>query len=106
MTDDRIEGTARKGFGHIQDAVGGLTGDAKTQAKGKLNETVGGVQNAFGKAKDTAADGYNRARGQVEDTYGQIDRVLRDQPLLGIGVGLALGALIGLLLGEARRDRR
>ncbi|MHB8285892.1 MAG: CsbD family protein, partial [Caulobacteraceae bacterium] len=40
MFSDRIEGTKNQVVGHLQDAVGGLTDDDKTQAKGKLNEST------------------------------------------------------------------
>jgi ElaB/YqjD/DUF883 family membrane-anchored ribosome-binding protein len=102
MTDDRIEGAGRTGLGRIQDAAGGLIGDNATQAKGKLNEIAGKAQSTVGNIKAKAADGLHQARDKAEDTYGQVDRILRDQPLLGIGVGLALGAAIGLLLASAR----
>lgn len=80
MTDDRIEGAVRKGVGRVQDAVGGLTGDGSTQARGKANEAAGSAQNAFGKVV-----------GQAED-------LARDQPLVAVGAAFAVGVVVGLLL--------
>ena len=90
MTDDRIEGAARKGFGKVQDAFGSLTGDARTQAEGKLNDAAGTVQNAFGQARDRAGDLYDL----VED-------YAKDQPVAALAITLGLGLMLGLVIGGA-----
>jgi uncharacterized protein YjbJ (UPF0337 family) len=53
MDKDRIEGVAKQISGSIKEAVGHVTGDAKTKADGKAEKTEGKVQNAVGSAKDT-----------------------------------------------------
>ncbi len=80
MDENRIEGTAKDIGGKVQDAVGGLTGDTSTQARGKANQ----------------------AAGQAQDVYGQmVDEVTsfaKDQPVAALlsaaGVGLVLGYLL------------
>ena len=52
MDENRFEGAARDVGGKIQDAVGGLTGDAQAQARGKANQASGQAQNAYGQAID------------------------------------------------------
>src|ERR1700730_7261072 len=49
---NRIEGAAKAVVGKVEDAVGGLTGDAETQAAGKTRQVAGKFQNAYGKAFD------------------------------------------------------
>ena len=88
MTDDRIEGAARQGFGKVQDAVGSLTGDARTQAEGKLNDASGAVQNAFGQARERASDLYDL----VED-------YAKDQPVAALAITLGVGLVLGMVLG-------
>jgi uncharacterized protein YjbJ (UPF0337 family) len=56
MDENRLEGAARDVGGKIQDAVGDLTGDAKTQARGKANHAAGQAQNAYGQAIDSLKD--------------------------------------------------
>ncbi len=80
MDENRIEGTAKDVGGKIQDAVGGLTGDGSTQARGKANQ----------------------AAGQAQDVYGQmVDEMTgfaKDQPVAALlsaaGVGIVLGYLL------------
>jgi uncharacterized protein YjbJ (UPF0337 family) len=100
---DQIEGVARQGVGRIQDAVGGLTGDAKTQIKGKLNEAAGSVQSAYGQAKDQARGAVNHAKGRAEDTLDDIEQYLRDRPFTAIGIGVGLGLLLAHMLGGGRK---
>jgi uncharacterized protein YjbJ (UPF0337 family) len=56
MDENRFEGAARDVGGKIQDAVGGLTGDAKTQGRGKVNQAAGQSQNSYGHAIDGVRD--------------------------------------------------
>jgi len=52
MDENEFEGAARDLGGKVQDAVGGLTGDTKTQAEGKYNQMAGKAQKTFGAAAD------------------------------------------------------
>jgi uncharacterized protein YjbJ (UPF0337 family) len=79
VDENEVEGVARDFGGKIQDAVGGLTGDASIQAKGKWNQAAGKVQKTFGEASDELRDNVTSS------------------PLLALaivgGVGFALGFL-------------
>jgi uncharacterized protein YjbJ (UPF0337 family) len=52
MDKDRVEGAAHQVKGAVKEAVGKVTGDAKTQAEGAAEKAAGKVQNAVGGAKD------------------------------------------------------
>jgi uncharacterized protein YjbJ (UPF0337 family) len=95
MTDDRIEGAVRKGVGHIQDAVGGITGDENTRIRGKLNQAAGAVQNAYGKTLETVS-----RRGQ--DALGDLEEFARKQPLAAVAASFGLGVTFGLLVARVR----
>jgi uncharacterized protein YjbJ (UPF0337 family) len=73
--DDRLEGTAREFGGRVQETVGNMTGDSKTQAEGL----------------------YNQATGQAQQAAGQVSDLIKAQPivatLLAIGFGYILGRL-------------
>jgi uncharacterized protein YjbJ (UPF0337 family) len=56
VDENEFGGTVRDIGGKIQDAVGGLTGDATTQAMGKWNQAAGRVQKTFGEASDELRD--------------------------------------------------
>ncbi|OJU09310.1 MAG: hypothetical protein BGN86_14280 [Caulobacterales bacterium 68-7] len=103
MTDDRIEGVARAGLGRIQDAAGGLVGDPETQARGKLNQAAGRVQDAFGKAKNRVTDGLSAAGDYSQDTLEDLADIVRERPLTAVGVTLGVGVLLGLLIDRLGR---
>ena len=48
MDKDRVEGAAHQVKGAVKEAVGKVTGDAKTQAEGASEKAAGKVQNAVG----------------------------------------------------------
>ena len=114
MSEDRIEGTVKQGVGRVQDAVGGLTGDDRTQFKGKANEASGSVQDAVGKVKGQAQEAYGQVRGQAKEAYGQVraqaedgfedfESFLKERPLAGLGIGVGIGFVLGLLLTGGKK---
>ena len=60
MHKDEIRGMGKQAKGAVKDAVGGLTGNEKMQAEGKLDKAVGKVQQKVGEAKDAARDALKR----------------------------------------------
>lgn len=109
MSEDRIEGGVKQGVGHVQDAVGGLTGDDGVQAKGKVNEAAGSVQNAYGQVKDKAQDMAGQVKEQIQgvtgqareraqDLLGEVEDFVHAQPLQALAGGIAAGLVLGLLL--------
>ena len=91
MDQNRIEGAATNIGGKLKDAVGGLTGDTKTQAEGKMDQVSGQLQNAYGSAKDSARE----AAGTMEE---QITSFAKERPLMAMlsaaGVGWMLSRLM------------
>jgi uncharacterized protein YjbJ (UPF0337 family) len=90
--DARVEGGFKKGLGRVQDAVGGLTGDAGTQIKGKLNEAAGSAQDAFGQVSDVA-----------QTLFEEVESFAKENPRTAIGITLGLGVIVGLMLFGGRR---
>jgi uncharacterized protein YjbJ (UPF0337 family) len=54
MDENRIEGTARKYGGRVQEGVGSVTGDTKTRVEGAMNEAAGAAQQLYGQTSDMA----------------------------------------------------
>jgi uncharacterized protein YjbJ (UPF0337 family) len=73
--DDRVEGAAREFGGRVQEAVGNVTGDSKTQAEGL----------------------YNQASGQAQQAAAQFSDVVKAQPIVASLVALAIGYILGRL---------
>ncbi|MEJ0019417.1 MAG: CsbD family protein [Acetobacteraceae bacterium] len=71
--NDGFEGTARDFGGKVQEKVGELAGDAKTQAEGL----------------------YNQAAGQAQEQVARLSDVIKDQPMTSALVAVAIGYLIG-----------
>ncbi len=82
MDENRFEGTAKDIGGKLQDAVGGLTGDTSTQARGKANQAAGQMQDTYGKVVD------------------QLQDLTHNQPLTVLLSTLGIGLLFGYLLGR------
>jgi uncharacterized protein YjbJ (UPF0337 family) len=73
--NDRVEGTAREFGGRVQEAVGNVTGDSSTQARGL----------------------YNQAAGQAQQATGQFADIVKAQPIVASLVALAVGYVLGRL---------
>ncbi|MEO8683913.1 MAG: CsbD family protein [Devosia sp.] len=60
MHKDQVDGAGKQAKGAIKDAVGGLTGNTKLQAEGKLDKAEGQVQSKVGEIKDKTRDALKR----------------------------------------------
>jgi uncharacterized protein YjbJ (UPF0337 family) len=100
--DDQVMGVAQQGVGRVQDAFGGLTGDAKTQAKGKLNEVAGAAREGFGQLKEEVRDEvqstFEDMRGRVHDQLGALEAQVIGKPLPAVAIAAAIGMVLGLVL--------
>jgi uncharacterized protein YjbJ (UPF0337 family) len=88
MNEDRISGTAKNLGGRVEEGVGRVTGDAKTELQGKLDQAVGTAQDLYGQAADAAVD-----------CVATFDKWLRStietQPYTTALVALGIGWLLG-----------
>lgn len=82
MDETKVEGTFRNAGGHIQDAVGGLTGDAGMQARGKVNQAAGQAQQVYG------------------DTVDRVMDYTVEKPGKALAAALGIGVLVGLVLAR------
>src|SRR6476620_6997595 len=109
MDKDRIAGSAKDFAGKVESTVGGLTGDAKTQAEGRAREAAGTVQNLYGQAKDAASDVADAAVSYAKDAYdnsgdtfrgGQkaVAKSVQDDPLGALLVAGGMGFALALLM--------
>ncbi len=91
MDEDRIKGAATDFGGKVKDAVGGLTGDTKTQAEGKINQATGQLQNTFGSAKDAAREGAA--------TFGsELDSFMSEKPMTSLLIAVGAGYVLARLM--------
>ena len=115
MDKDRIAGAAKDFAGKAESAVGGLTGDAKTQADGRAREAAGTVQNLYGQAKDAASDvadaavnyardAYDNSGDTIRDSQKAVSKTVQDNPLGALLVAGGIGFALALLM--ARPPRR
>jgi uncharacterized protein YjbJ (UPF0337 family) len=88
MNEDRISGTARNLGGKVEEGIGRVTGDVKTQFQGKLDQAAGAAQDLYGQTADAA-----------RDTAANLDKWLRTtietQPYTTAIVALGIGWLLG-----------
>jgi uncharacterized protein YjbJ (UPF0337 family) len=114
MDKDRIAGSARDFAGKVESTVGGLTGDAKTQAEGRAREAAGTVQNLYGQAKDAASDVADAAVNYAKDAYdnsgdtfrgGQkaVAKSVQENPLGALLVAGGIGFALALLMTRPPR---
>ncbi len=83
MDEKRFEGAARNLGGRVQETVGGLAGDAETQARGRANQAAGAAQQTYGQVMD--------------DVKG----FASEQPIVALLSAMGLGVILGFLLGRS-----
>jgi uncharacterized protein YjbJ (UPF0337 family) len=95
MDENRLSGTAKNIGGKLEEGVGRVSGDTKTQAEGIARQVGGAAQDMYGQARDAASD----MAGTARDTASSFERVLRNtietQPYTSALVALGIGWLLG-----------
>ena len=109
MDKDRIAGAAKDFTGKVEDTVGGIAGDAKTEVAGRVREATGTAQNIYGHAKDAAREATDAAVSYAKDAYENSGDTFRDgsqamakrvqdnplgSMLIAGGIGFALALLM------------
>lgn len=95
MDEHRAAGAARNAGGRIEEAVGDVTGDTRSQVRGAMNRAQGTAENLYGQTKDAASDaaaGLRKTALSFEDT---LRNMIEDKPYTAVAIALGLGWLIG-----------
>jgi len=114
MDKDRIAGSAKDFAGKVESTVGGIAGDAKSEAAGRVREATGTAQNLYGQAKDAARDATDAAVTYAKDAYENSGDTFRDgsqalakkvheNPLGAILVAGGIGFALALLMTRPPR---
>jgi uncharacterized protein YjbJ (UPF0337 family) len=56
LDENRVKGTARNLGGKAEEAWGNVTGDARTQAEGAINQAAGAAQDVYGQTVDATRE--------------------------------------------------
>ena len=95
MNEDRVAGTATNLGGKVQQGIGRVTGDTKSQVEGVVNQAAGAAQDLYGQAKDTASDAAQAVRQGAVDAEDYIRQVIEKRPYTVALVALCAGWLLG-----------
>jgi uncharacterized protein YjbJ (UPF0337 family) len=101
MNDDRLTGTAKNLGGKVEEGFGQVTGDTRTQLRGKARQAEGSVQDLYGQAKDAAGDTIQAVRDSAGDVRDFIRESIETRPYTTAATALVIGFLIGRM---GRRD--
>lgn len=97
MNEDRLEGKARTFGGKVEQAAGRITGDAKTQVEGILDEVGGRAQDMYGQAKDAASDAYDALEEGAASAEDAVRDFIETRPYTTAAIALGIGWMIGRL---------
>jgi uncharacterized protein YjbJ (UPF0337 family) len=95
MDENRISGTARNVGGKVEEDLGRVTGDTKTQAEGIAKQVTGVAQDMYGRARDVASDMAGTARGAASSFEKLLRNSIETQPCTSAFIALGIGWLLG-----------
>jgi len=101
MNEDRVIGTARNLGGKAQEGLGRVTGDAKTQVEGVINQAAGATQDLYGQAKESVSDAAEVVRQGAIQAEDYVRHTIEKRPYTTALAALCIGWLIGRM---GRRD--
>jgi uncharacterized protein YjbJ (UPF0337 family) len=95
MNEDRVAGTATNLGGKVQQGIGRVSGDTKSQVEGVVNQAAGAAQDLYGQAKDTASDAAQAVRKGAVDAEDYIRQLIEKRPYTVALAALCAGWLLG-----------
>ena len=96
MNQDSAVGSAKTLGGKVQEGVGRVTGDAKAQVEGVVNQAAGAAQELYGQAKEGASDAAEAVRQGASDAEDFIRHTIEKRPYTtAIVATLCIGWAIG-----------
>ena len=101
MNEDRISGTAKNLGGKVEESIGRVIGDTRTELAGKTRQVEGQLQDLYGQAAETAAQAAQAVRETASEAEDFIRTTIEQRPYTAAAVALGIGFLIGRF---ARRD--
>ena len=90
MDENRVKGTARNLGGKAEETWGNVTGDARTQGEGVINQAAGAAQDLYGQAADTARETATSFEKTLRHT---IETRPYTSALVALGIGWLLGRM-------------
>jgi uncharacterized protein YjbJ (UPF0337 family) len=96
MDSDRIKGKVRETVGGVESVVGDLSGDRETELRGEARRAAGAAQDLYGQAKDTLSDGLSDVGDSAEKALHSLEREVKARPL----IALLIAALIGYVIAQ------
>jgi uncharacterized protein YjbJ (UPF0337 family) len=117
MNEDRIKGTAKKAVGKAQAKIGEVVANDQLEAKGRINQAVGTVQEGYGKVRDkvrdlideaptTARDAVDTGRDYYRRGSAAVTRTMGDNTGLVLLAAGAAGAALGWLMFNRRKKSK
>lgn len=93
-----IEGASRRDWEEIQDEVYNDVEAAAARAHSRLTEAVGSLEDTYHQVSEDAVRLMRRARRQASLGYAELEERLKEQPILGVGIGVVIGMLVAMTL--------
>jgi uncharacterized protein YjbJ (UPF0337 family) len=109
MNNEQIFGAAENVTGRVEDAVGALTANPTTQAKGKLKQAAGTAKETYGHLKEVAIDAVDKTKDSVHVAvdktkekalagYGEVETFVQKKPGPALAIAAGIGVVLGLIL--------
>ncbi len=97
MNEDKIVGKAKAIGGKAEESLGHVTGNARLEAKGVVNEIKGKVQQAYGQARDAFKDSADATKENVANINEHARHAIAGTPYISVIATFMLGIAFGLL---------
>jgi uncharacterized protein YjbJ (UPF0337 family) len=95
MDENRFAGTAKNMGGKVEEGLGRVTGDTKSQVEGLAKQAAGAAEDLYGQARDSAADAAGAARNSAASLEKWLRHTIETQPYTTALVAVGLGWLLG-----------
>lgn len=97
MSESPEAGTGAS-WNKVQNDVEDAAGAAASEARSRLTSAAAQLEQTYTKVSEDAAKLMHDAREEATKRYAELEERLKQQPLMGIGLGVMLGMLLTVAL--------
>jgi ElaB/YqjD/DUF883 family membrane-anchored ribosome-binding protein len=103
IMSESTEGSNGGAWERVQDEAQTRVEDAAARARGRLAEAAGSLEATYRQASEDTARLMREAKDQATQRYAELEARIKEQPIVGVGLGVLIGLVLAITLSSGPR---
>jgi hypothetical protein len=100
---ESTEGSNGAAWERVQDEAQARVEEAAARARGRLAEAAGSLEATYRQVSEDTARLMHDAKDQATQRYAELEARIKEQPIVGVGLGVLIGLVLAITLSSGPR---